>query len=89
MKPDEIKDVLALYLLCQSLVHKVDDLSGKVIFKQEFKKRSNNYCSFVEKHLNTLTKDMDFSESDYYISIVREIDKLVNGIEVEQNELIK
>ena len=83
MNPDEIKDVLALYLLCQSVVHKVDDLSDKAVFKQEFKKRSNSYCSFVEKHLNTLTKDMDFSESDYYISIVKEIDKLVNEIKVE------
>jgi hypothetical protein len=83
MKSDEIKDVLALYLLCQSVVHKVDELSDKAVFKQEFKKRSNLYCNFVEKHLNTLTKDMDFSESDYYISIVKEIDKLVNGIKVE------
>ena len=82
METDEIKEVLALYLLCQSVVHKVDDLSDKVIFKQEFKKRSNNYCSFIEKHLNTLTKGMDFTESDYYNSIVKEIDGIVNGIEI-------
>jgi hypothetical protein len=33
--------------------------------------------------LNTLTKDMDFAESDYYVKIVKEIDKLVNGIQIE------
>lgn len=83
MNNKDIKDVLQLSLLSQSMIHKIDNISDSVIFKQEFKKRTNNFLSFLEKHINTLTNEMDSEEGQYYVDIVSKIDEIVEGIEVE------
>lgn len=84
MEEKEIKNVLQLFLLSQSMIHQIDNISDKVLFKHEFKKRTNNYQAYLEKHINTLTGNMDISESQYYVELVAKVDAVVESVELEK-----
>lgn len=84
MKEGEIKNVLQLFLLSQSMIHQIDNISDKVLFKQEFKRRTNRYQAYLEKYINTLTNSMDINESQYYVELVAKIDSVVESVELEK-----
>lgn len=83
MNDKDIKNVLQLSLLCQSVVSKVDQLHNNVLFKHRFKQKTNKYVEFLDKHLNELLKECDKEEFEYYNSITLKIDELLDGIELE------
>jgi len=80
---EDIKKVLGVFLTCQSIIHQIDELNDSVLFKREFKQRTNSYLRFLEVNLNGLNREMDLKESQYYIDVVSKIDKLINEIELE------
>ena len=79
----DIKTTLKIFIQLQSLIHSIDELTGAVIFKQEFKQKTNNYLKTIESKLNMIGRSMDKEEQDYFNSIVLEIDELVNKIKVK------
>jgi len=79
----DIKTTLKIFIQLQSLIHSIYELTGAVIFKQEFKQKTNNYLKTIESKLNMIGRSMDKNEQDYFNSIVLEIDELVNKINVK------
>ena len=80
---EDIKTTLKIFIQLQSLIHSIDELTEVVIFKQEFKQKTNNYLKTIESKLNVIGRSMDKEEQDYFNSIVLDIDELVNKINVE------
>ena len=80
---EDIKTTLKIFIQLQSLIHSIDELTEVVIFKQEFKQKTNNYLKTIESKLNMIGRSMDKEEQDYFNSIVLEIDELVNKINVK------
>lgn len=79
----DIKATLKIFIQLQSLVHSIDELSESVIFKHDFKQKTNNYLKTIESKLNLIGRSMDESEQEYFNSIVSELDKLVDTINIE------
>lgn len=79
---EEARKVLALYLKLQSVIHSIDDLHDTTLMKQEFKRRTNGYLRFIEKHVNGINSNMDLEEAENYVLIVKELDKITNELVV-------
>jgi len=79
----DIKITLKIFIQLQSLVHSLDSLSDSVIFKRELKMKTNNYLNTIETKLNLIGRAMDEEETEYFNSIVSELDKLVDTIKIE------
>ncbi len=83
MTTDEIKVVLGTFLKVQSLIHSIDEMSDTVVFKRELKRSTNRYLQELEKYAIPLTKQMDIMESQYFVDIVAQLDKICDEINVE------
>jgi hypothetical protein len=82
-----MKDVdLTLALCCQlqSVLHTIEDLSERVLYKHTFKTRTDNYYTFIEKFVENVTSALPEQNADNYTDIVKEIDKLVKQIKVTE-----
>lgn len=77
-----MEEVIRLHFLLQSVLHKIEDLDGSLMFKRELKQRSNAYYKHIEKIVEGVTVNMNTTESESHIKIVNEIDNIVNGIQV-------
>ncbi len=83
MTTDEIKVVLGTLLKVQSLIHSIDEMSDTVVLKRELKRSTNRYLQELEKYAIPLTKQMDIMESQYFVDIVAQLDKICDEINVE------
>ena len=79
----DIKATLKIFIQIQSLIHSIDELSDTVIFKQDFKKKTNNYLTTIESKLSLIGRSMDSEEQNYFNQIVKELDDLVDSINIE------
>lgn len=83
----EAKTVISLFCKLQSAIHDIDELSESVQFKQGLKMKTNAYLKYIENQTNFLGRAFDNEETDYFNSIVKEIDKIGESINVEQTEI--
>ena len=88
MQDQEAKIIISLCCKLQSVVHDIDELSDAVIFKHDLKQKTNSYLKFIEKKLDFLGRAFDEDEGAYFISIVKEIDKIGKSIRLEQSEKV-
>ena len=79
----DIKATLKIFIQIQSLIHSIDELSDTVIYKQDFKKKTNNYLTTIESKLSLIGRSMDSEEQNYFNQIVKELDDLVDSINIE------
>jgi hypothetical protein len=78
-----MEDIIKLQVLLQSVLHKIEDIDDRAIFKQQLKQTSNRYYNQIEKFVEGITKEMNLEESNYHIEIVNKIDRIVNDIKIE------
>jgi len=79
-----MKEVIQLQFLLQSVLHKIEDLDDKIIFKRELKQRSNAYYKHIEKIVEGVTSNMDEHESESHVEVVKNIDELINNINITE-----
>ena len=76
---NEIRKILELFCKLQSAMHSIDEISSQANFKHKLKQETNRYLKTIESIIEPITKDMDAEESQYYVDIVSQIDKLASG----------
>jgi len=79
-----IEQIIQLQLLLQSVIHKIEDLDGNVLFKQKLKQLTNNYYTFITRLVEGVTDNMDLEEGEVYVEMVNELDKLVNSFKLDK-----
>jgi len=80
---EQTTKILRLFLHSQAIIHCIDDLHDSVIYKHQFKKEMNRTLRFLEPKLDNLLRNADVSESQYYVDIVSELEKVTKEINVE------
>jgi hypothetical protein len=78
-----MEEIIRLQLLLQSVLHKIEDIDDRAIFKQQLRQTSNRYYNQIEKFVEGITKEMNIEESNYHIEIVNKIDRIVNEVKIE------
>ena len=78
----DIEKTLSLLIQLQSVIHTLDSLSHEVIYKREFKMRVENFYNFIEKHIEKTTDILDLKESDQWVKITTELEKLTSSIKL-------
>lgn len=87
MTQQQIKDIdltLALMLQLQSVLHTIDELSHSVVYKREFKQRTENFYKFISKHVEKTTSELPYEQVDKWQDITNEFDKLVKQIRLAE-----
>ena len=79
---DLISNLVQLNCILQVVLHKLDDIQAQQGNKQELKQRVNVFGTFIERRVESMTKQMDINEGDTYNALVKEIEDLVNTIVV-------
>jgi len=79
---EELSDLLQLQVLLQVILHKIDSMSSKRYFKQAFKMVVNKFYCFIEKKVEAMTKDMNLMQGNVYNAMTKEVEDLVNTINV-------
>lgn len=88
---NELKTVVLIYIKCQSLLHSIDDLSDKPIFKQWLKRQTNRYIKDLERFIRDLEPALSNEEGDMFVSLVNELDKIdeqiLKNIEIDATKV--
>ena len=79
---EELSDLLQLQVMLQVTLHKIDSMSSKRYFQQSFKMKTNNFYTFIEKKVEAMTKDMNLAQGEVYNAMTKEVEDLVNTINV-------
>lgn len=79
---DTLNTIFQTCILFQSSLHRLESVADNVIFVRENKQQLNKTLKWLESVVETLTKQLDVNESQEYINIVSEVEKLVNQIKL-------
>lgn len=85
MNPKAIKDLdwsLAIACQLQSVLHSLDELSRKVIYRQELKKETERYYKYIEKFVEGVTEGLPLEQAQRYSDIIRELDNIAAQIKI-------
>ncbi len=70
-------------LLMQVSLHNLESVSDSVIFVRENKRQLNKTLKWLESIVETLTAQLDIFESEEYVKIVAEVEKLSKSIKLQ------
>jgi len=79
---DTLNTIFQTCILFQSSLHRLESVSDSVIFVRENKQQLNKTLKWLESVVETLTEKLNIEESDEYVKIVGEVEKLVNEIKL-------
>jgi archaellum component FlaC len=66
----------------QVSLHKLEGISDSVIFVRQNKQQLNKTLKWLESIVETLTEQLDIFESEEYVKIVAEVEKLSSTIKL-------
>ena len=70
-------------LLFQVSLHNLENVSDSVIFVRENKRQLNKTLKWLESIVETLTAQLDIFESEEYVKIVAEVEKLTKQVKLQ------
>ena len=70
-------------LLFQVSLHNLESVSDSVIFVRENKRQLNKTLKWLESIVETLTAQLDIFESEEYVKIVAEVEKLTKQVKLQ------
>lgn len=79
---DTLNSIFQCCILFQSSLHRLESVSDSVIFVRENKQQLNKTLKWLEGVVETLTEKLNIEESDEYVKIVGQVEKLVNQIKL-------
>lgn len=79
---DTLNTIFQTCILFQSSLHRLESVSDSVIFVRENKQQLNKTLKWLESVVETLTEKLNIEESDEYVKIVGQVEKLVNEIKL-------
>ena len=78
----EINIMLRSVLLAQLQLELLESMEGTSIYRNQVKNACNRIISMFDKHVSFVTKGIDNAETEQYVQITAEIEKLLNSIEI-------
>jgi DNA-binding transcriptional regulator GbsR (MarR family) len=67
----------------QVSLHNLESVNDSVIFVRENKRQLNKTLKWLESIVETLTAQLDIFESEEYVKIVAEVEKLSKSIKLQ------
>jgi hypothetical protein len=80
---DTLNSIFQCCLLFQVSLHNLESVSDSVIFVRENKRQLNKTLKWLESIVETLTAQLDIFESEEYVKIVAEVEKLSKSIKLQ------
>ena len=85
LSPIQIGTLNSIFQTCvimQVSLHKLEGISDSVIFVRQNKQQLNKTLKWLESIVETLTEQLDIFESEEYVKIVAEVEKLSSTIKL-------
>lgn len=79
---DTLNSIFQTCVIMQVSLHKLEGISDSVIFVRQNKQQLNKTLKWLESIVETLTEQLDIFESEEYVKIVAEVDKLSSTIKL-------
>lgn len=80
---DTLNTIFQTCLLFQVSLHNLESVNDSVIFVIENKRQLNKTLKWLESIVETLTAQLDIFESEEYVKIVAEVEKLSKSIKLQ------
>ena len=80
---DTLNSIFQTCVIMQVSLHKLEGISDSVIFVRQNKQQLNKTLKWLESIVETLTEQLDIFESEEYVKIVSEVEKLSNTIKLQ------
>lgn len=79
---DTLNSIFQTCVIMQVSLHKLEGISDSVIFVRQNKQQLNKTLKWLESIVETLTAQLDIFESEEYVKIVAEVEKLSSTIKL-------
>jgi hypothetical protein len=79
---DTLNTIFQTCVIMQVSLHKLEGISDSVIFVRQNKQQLNKTLKWLESIVETLTEQLDIFESEEYVKIVAEVEKLSSTIKL-------
>jgi hypothetical protein len=79
---DTLNSIFQCCILMQTALHRLESVSDSVIFVRQNKQELNRTIKFLSQNVEELTMQLDCKESQEYIDIVNEVEKVINQIKL-------
>ena len=79
---DTLNSIFQTCVIMQVSLHKLEGISDSVIFVRQNKQQLNKTLKWLESIVETLTEQLDIFESEEYVKIVAEVEKLSSTIKL-------
>lgn len=79
---NEINIMLRSVLLAQLQLELLESMQGTSVYRNDVKNACNRIIAMFDKHVSHVTKGIDNTETNQYVEITTEIEKLLNSIEI-------
>ena len=80
---DTLNSIFQTCVIMQVSLHKLENISDSVIFVRQNKQQLNKTLKWLESIVETLTEQLDIFESEEYVKIVSEVEKLSSTIKLQ------
>lgn len=80
---DTLNTIFQTCLLFQVSLHNLESVNDSVIFVRENKRQLNKTLKWLESIVETLTAQLDIFESEEYVKIVAEVEKLTKQVKLQ------
>ena len=80
---DTLNSIFQTCVIMQVSLHKLEGISDSVIFVRQNKQQLNKTLKWLESIVETLTEQLDIFESEEYVKIVAEVEKLSSTIKLQ------
>ncbi len=79
---DTLNTIFQTCILMQISLHKLENVSDSVIFVRQNKQQLTKTLKWLESIVETLTLQLDVNESEEYVALVSQLEKLSNEIKL-------
>ena len=79
----EINIMLRSVLLAQLQLELLESMEGTSVYRNEVKNACSRIIAMFDKHVTHVTKGIDNAETEQYVQITAEIEKLLQKIEIK------
>ena len=84
MKANDLDIYLRILMCMQLILELMDDLSHSPHYKREVKMRTENYYTFVARHVEFTTELLTPEQSDQWAMITKKMRDIINEIQIQE-----
>ena len=79
----EMNIMLRSVLLAQLQLELLESMEGTSVYRNQVKNACNRIIAMFDKHVSYITKGIDNVETEQYVEVTTEIEKLLQKIEIK------